>query len=674
MSKTLKIGIIMLILLSVFLAAITLMDFPFRTKIPGFSEQERVAAPDDQADSDLIKAVENTLAGAKDRWNQFSYTIDHIMVQEDGQEAIIWLAAIDPETEELIGREPELAIGRLDDQEKWHILLEDEDQFDETFKGIQSAEKSIQGDFIEESTALSKSGTVYGGYYLPWAAGLEKRLTWSVGHTSCSPKYYCTHAFDFADGTMFPLVAAKGGFVYHWKDTCENGNASCTNSITLQDRSTSPWTYQIYLHIAKNSIPSNLKKVGTPVVQGQYIADVDDTGYSTAHHLHFMVVTETTRYMSGSGYVWGVAEDITFRDVDINWDSATQGGRPRLAYEASSYGGKGRTYYTSGNKPANPPTGGLNTPATKTYITSKQFGVSGWGKDDIGIKKYEILAKYADDWVTVKEVSTTNKTFTSTVNLCDTSIPDGPFELALRVWDYEGNPSGISSARKLIKNVECGAAGTDPKVQISLNNGVLALPQTGFVSATVTKGSAGSAIASVEFWFHGLDWDKGKWVNLGKDTNGTNGWQAPISTLDKTESNNYIILAIATDSAGRQGADLSFNAIVDHTPPTITFDPIKSPFMGSVVTFSWAGNDDRSGIDHYDIGVYRNSGGYQSLGANLPVTKTSHQLTAAKKQILIFEVTGYDKSGNSAKRMIPVYTDGYVFPNGYIFPAFFNGE
>jgi len=316
----------------------------------------------------------------------------------------------------------------------------------------------------------------------------------------------------------------------------------------------------------------------------------------------------------------------------------------------------------------------LNTPATKTYVTTKQFGVSGWGKDDIAIKKYEILAKYADEWVTVKEVSTTNKTFSSTVNVCDTSIPDGPFALALRVWDYEGNASVISSVRKLIKNVECGTAGSDPQVQISLNDGVLALPKTGFVNAEAIKGSAGSAIKSVEFWFHGLNWNKEKWVYLGKDSNGTNGWQAPITTIGKTESSNYIVLAVVTDIAGRQGADLSFNAIVDHTNPTITFESIGSPFMGSIVTFKWTGSDDRTGLDYYDIGVYRNGGSYQSLGTGLPGSKISHQLSVSKNQILVFQIIGYDRSGNSTKRMISVYTDGYVFPNGYIFPTFFNGD
>lgn len=675
MSKTLKIGILLLIAVCLFLAVITFMGYPLKGNVAGSPEQEIGLTPVyDEDYPDLTDAVKAALAGSKGRWQQFGYRIDHIQVQDDGQKAIVWLAAVDPETGDWIDREPELALAELDDKGEWMVLLDDDDQFTETFPDFQYAEKSVQGDFLTEDAALPKSGTVFGGYYLPWAAGLEKRLTWSVSHTSCYPTYYCTHAFDFADGTMFPLVAAKGGFVYHWKDSCANGDSSCTNSITLQDRSTSPWTYQIYLHIAKDSVPVNLKKVGIPVMQGQYIADVDDTGYSTGHHVHFMVVGENTKYQSSKGYVWGVAEDITYRDVDINWDPVTQGGRPRLAYEASSYGGQGRTYYTSGNMPANPPTGGLNTPATKTYVTTKSFGVSGWGKDDVAVKKYEILAIYADSWVTVKEISTTNNTFSSTVNLCETSIPDGPFRLALRVWDYEGNPSAISSVRKLVKNVECGTVGSDPKVQISLNDGILALPQSGFVSAEVTQGSSGSAIKSVEFWYHGRDWNKDKWVNLGKDTNGSNGWQAPITTIGKQEAENYVILVVVTDNLGKQGADLNLSAIVDHSAPRITFEPINSPFMGSIVNFKWTGTDDLAGLDYYDIGVFRNGGSYQSLGTNLPVTTTSQQLYMSKGQILVFQVTGYDRSGNSTKRMISVYTDGYVFPNGYIFPTFFKGD
>jgi len=65
--------------------------------------------------------------------------------------------------------------------------------------------------------------------------------------------------------------------------------------------------------------------------------------------VHFMVVAKDTLYKTSSGYYFGRSEDITFRDVLINWDIATQGGRPRLAYEATTYGGVGQTWYISGN-------------------------------------------------------------------------------------------------------------------------------------------------------------------------------------------------------------------------------------------------------------------------------------------------------------------------------------
>jgi len=147
---------------------------------------------------------------------------------------------------------------------------------------------------------------------------------------------------------MFELTAAKGGYVYHWRDTCNNGDSRCTNSITLEDRTTTPWTYQIYLHIAKNSIPENLKLRGVYVSQGMKIATVDDTGMSTGHHVHFMVVEQPT-LIDCKNYCFGKSVDITFEDVEINWHAGTQGGRPRLAAEASWYGGSGRTYYESKN-------------------------------------------------------------------------------------------------------------------------------------------------------------------------------------------------------------------------------------------------------------------------------------------------------------------------------------
>lgn len=669
MSKSLKVGIILLAALCVALLVVTVVGLPMEE---GLAEslspvEETPAVP--ISDEGLIQAVHGALGTATGRWETFDYQIDHIQVQEDGQAALVWLVAVEHETGETLGREPELALAELDARGEWQVFLQDDETFDGKFTRSPFAGKSMIGDRLDESQAMPKSDQVFGGYYLPWAENLEKRLTWSVGHTSCYPTYYCTHAFDFADGTMFPMVAAKGGKVFHWKDTCTNGDSSCTNSITLQDRSTTPWTYQIYIHIAQGSIPNHLKQVGTPVLQGQYIADVDDTGYSTGHHVHFMVVAEHTRYLSGNGYVWGVAEDITYRDVDINWDPVTQGGRPRLAYEAATYGGEGRTYYVSGNQPAHPPTGGLKQPATKSVITDSQFTVTGWGQDDIGVTKYEILAKYETDWITIHEAG--GGTVLSTkVDLCQTDIPDGPFELGLRLWDYEGNPSGIKSIRKLVKDVTCGDPGSDPFVRIAKNGAALALPQYGLVSANAARGSLNASIVSVEFWFHGRDWSRVNWVYLGKDENGSNGWQAPINTRTKAEANDYTILVVATDSAGNQDADVVFNAIVDHTPPVLKFDSLKTPVEGGEADLTWTADDSLAGVDYFVLRQNLNSSTFSTLDDAIPGTARTFSVPVAAGEIMLFSLTAHDRSGNAVSQRIAAHTQGYQFPYEVVLPIF----
>ena len=664
MSKTLKFGIFLLIFLCAVLGVILMIDISTDEPALGSAINTETPSVDVQGDEELVEAVEAALANSTGRWQEFSYKIDHIQVQDDGQMAIVWLAAVDPESDEFLGREPELALAVKNEQGEWQILLEDDDSFDEQFKSFQYAEKNIlDGDMITgEQEPLPKSTKVYGGYYLPWAAGLEKRLTWSVAHTSCYPIYYCTHAFDFADGTMFPLVAAKGGTVFHWRDTCANFDSSCTNSITILDKSTTPWTYQIYLHIAHDSVPDSLKTVGTPVRQGQYIANVDDTGYSSGHHVHFMVVTEDTRYFSYSMQsVWGVAEDITFRDVDINWDPVTQGGRPRLAYEAATYGGEGRTYYVSGNQPANPPRGGLYLPASKAYLTNQTMTVTGWGRDDVAVVKAEILAKYAGEWVTIGEADGGNN-FSTSIDLCETEVPDGYFDLAVRVWDYEGNPSAISGQRELFKNVDCSV---NPNVTITTQ----LLPPTGTVSATVTKGSSGSLISAVEFWLLGRDLFTGERIYLGKDTYGGNGWTAPISTAGMEEGNNYILYALATDAAGNKDGDVRFNGIVDHSQPWIKINPVACPIMMDSVTVTWTGGDDFSGLDHYSLAFKVNDGQYKVLDDNLPASATSYTLDVEPNQLITVSLTAYDRAGYEYTQKGAMYSNGYVFPFDFIIPV-----
>lgn len=279
-----------------------------------------------------------------------NWSLDEVQFNSNNTQALLWMAESDEDDDIVLAREPEIVLAIWDStDEKWHLHQVSDEDFSVVFMASDFKDSEIATRFFPDADPKAgPTSVVYGGYKLPWRSGLTKRLTWSVGHSSCNPKYYCTYAFDFADGTMFELLAAKGGLVYHWRDTCANGDSGCTNSITLEDRTTTPWTYQIYLHLAKNSIPSKLKVKGTPVLQGQKIGNVDDTGVSTGHHVHFMVVEKPT-LNTCRNYCFGKAVDITFRDVKINYHTATRGGRPRLEAEAAWYGGVGQRNYVSGN-------------------------------------------------------------------------------------------------------------------------------------------------------------------------------------------------------------------------------------------------------------------------------------------------------------------------------------
>ncbi len=171
-------------------------------------------------------------------------------------------------------------------------------------------------------TGTSYPPGAFGGYRLPWAGGETIALAQSVGHDRYTPSGSAHYAFDFfKPGTpagTFDVYAARGGTVKEavWRFQDGSGE-SPGNYIVLEDRSTSPTTYQLYMHLAQDSIPEGLRTPGVPVRQGQFIGIAGNTGISSGNHLLFMVHTNPSSY-------WGQSVDITFDDVMIN------GGRPRI--------------------------------------------------------------------------------------------------------------------------------------------------------------------------------------------------------------------------------------------------------------------------------------------------------------------------------------------------------
>lgn len=298
--------------------------------------------------------------------------------------------------------------------------------------------------------------------------------------------------------------------------------------------------------------------------------------------------------------------------------------------------------------------------------------VSGWGQDDVAVTKFEIMANYDGNWVTISEQ--TANPFTASVNLCGTDIPDGPFKLALRVWDYEGNPSSILSVRELIKDSECSGADIDPDVSLTKVGGKVVLPKTGTISAAVTKGSTGSNITSVEFWFHNSNWNQDRWQSLGIDTNGADGWQVPFEAGSLAEANTYTVAAVATDALGNQGVDVTFSALLDKTAPWIEVVNVHSPVPEGTVTINWSGGDQLSGISHYALWVKVNDGDWQELEHSLASSVNSYQITVTDPELANVKVIAYDLAGNQINQTVAMYTEGYEFDYDYTYPSFYGGD
>ncbi|HSM26128.1 MAG TPA: peptidoglycan DD-metalloendopeptidase family protein [Anaerolineaceae bacterium] len=448
---------------------------------PPPEEEEVVSSSEAKTfDAGLIQALEGRLqqlAMAKTEILAFvlyETYIDHVIYSEDGVTALLWLGLREPDTGEVIETEPGLAIARVDSLQKsldgtdsWDLTLQADMDWEDQFNSLPAdlMTEDLQLRYAQAPESDAKSTTVFRGYKLPWAGGIANRITGSIGHfliyKSCG-EASCRYAYDFSSrtsttpATMFPLLASKGGTVYKWKDSQPNGNETTPgNYIVLKDESTNPVTYQLYLHLAYNSIPPNLKYLGAPVLQGQFIGNADDTGASTGHHLHFHVHTNPLSY-------WGNSIDIRFEDVDTN------DGTPRTCDEVDRFPNYGTqchraipgvrelNQYVSGNFGAFPPTGDLIMPGHGEIINGASLLVGGWAQDDLGIAKVQIIARpRGGEWKVVGPAMS-GTTYMTEISLCDANLPNGPIDLAVRIIDLEGNQiSTVANLRTIINNAPC---------------------------------------------------------------------------------------------------------------------------------------------------------------------------------------------------------------------------
>src|SRR3972149_3041608 len=221
--------------------------------------------------------------------------IENVVISEDGTWSIASLTLVNPQNGQVVPAEPGLAILRQQVTE-WKATLPADPGWLELVKAtpIDLLSEEQKSYYLEISAKVEPTALIaYGGYLLPWEAGKTVYLSQSTGHDQYIPSGSAHYAFDFyVPQTMYNLYASKAGTVWRAKwDVPNNSETVPGNYLVLMDTTTSPVTYQLYLHFAPDSIPPALRVQGTYVAQGQFLGIADDTGQSTGHHLHFQVHT-----------------------------------------------------------------------------------------------------------------------------------------------------------------------------------------------------------------------------------------------------------------------------------------------------------------------------------------------------------------------------------------------
>lgn len=429
-----------------------------------------------QVQEAILRAIAASVAYVPEEAKQ-NLRVDALQFSTDFRWASAWVLHTDPNSGLVLPAEPGLILARWDGL-AWRIALPRDPAWDAAVSDcphdLLSADEKAMWLALNQGQELPYP--TQSGYLLPWAGGQYANLSRSVAHDA---DYTTAHfAFDFyvpgpticpgggASGSLsgltgynFSVHAAKTGTVWSFEDGFPDCDHDHVNFIVLQNVE-NPNIYQLYLHLAQNSIPEAFKTIGAYVARGDYIARADNTGASSGSHLHFQI--EGQPYWPVGNPYWAASIDVTFDDVTIN------GGRPRaqgvdepycLPSDVCDTFQPVTVPYLSDNYPMGDrfsPTGDFVGVSTGDVIRSHSLALSGWAADQGSGMSYGVLiANFDGAWHEIGEHFT--DTFALDWDLCDpaNTIPDGPVSVALRLYDLAGNVTPLAGLRHFVKDAAC---------------------------------------------------------------------------------------------------------------------------------------------------------------------------------------------------------------------------
>ena len=460
---------------------VIVITFLFTFSIPTALSSALIAetqSPDEnqQTNSDQVKQAVLEAIGMNASYSKAmmvtNMQVSDIKISNDQQWATAWVVYYDTQIEAVIPSEPVLTLVQHK-VDGWQAILASDPSWQKDLDEIPEdlLTQNEKDMWLTMYQGSLESYPTQSGYLLPWHGGQVASLSRSVGHDADFTTAH--YAYDFympgtttctsgginsagTSGLNFNINAARAGTVWGWKDSVANCDHSDVNFIVLQNVD-NPAIFQLYMHLAQDSIPAALKTVGMPVGRGQFIGVADNTGASSGSHLHFQIELQPN-WPAGNPY-WRTALDMTFDDVGIN------GGRPRVSPLDPPYCRSDdicdvfQQSYLSGNYymgDSIPPTGGITGVSSDEVVRIDSITLHGWGSDgQTGLDYGQLIAFFNGHWNNLGPQFDPDITYTW--NLCDPALPvaNGPVSLAVRLYDIAGNPASLEGLRHFTKDYSC---------------------------------------------------------------------------------------------------------------------------------------------------------------------------------------------------------------------------
>lgn len=165
------------------------------------------------------------------------------------------------------------------------------DQLAEQEALLEKIENQIAAEAAKKAAELEKAGTVVSSSGFIWPCPSSHRITSTFGPRSQPTAGASTYhkGIDIGASSGSAIVAAADGVV-----TTATYSSSAGNYVVISHGN---GLSTVYMHCSSLSVSA-----GQKVSQGQTIAAVGSTGYSTGPHLHFGVISNGS-YVNPSGYV-----------------------------------------------------------------------------------------------------------------------------------------------------------------------------------------------------------------------------------------------------------------------------------------------------------------------------------------------------------------------------------